>query len=150
MFSLKLSLCFVALALVQIASGRFENESTRQKFVADLTRSLSNALLTNHGRVNFDEFRNVLVRYEFDCKQHALNKVTQSDYKDKKGRSDTIEKFYANNRYNSFENQETFKFKKPDAQDEAIQKKSSDVAKQTVRLCANMEAISAGSQPNIQ
>lgn len=76
--------------------------------------------------------------------------MTQSDYKDKKGRTDTIEQFYDNNRYNNFENQETFKFKKPEDQNEAIQKKSGDVAKQTVRLCANMEAISAGNQPNIQ
>lgn len=118
--------------------------------MADLTKSLANALLTNHGRVNFDEFRNVLVRYEYDCKRHAINKVTQSDYSDKKGRTDTIEKYYDNNRYNNFEDQNNFKFKKPEDQNEAIQKKSADVAKQTVTLCANMEAISAGNKPNIQ
>lgn len=107
-------------------------------------------MLTNHGRENFDEFRNVLVRYEYDCKRHAINKVTQSDISDKKVKTDTIEKYYENNRYNNFEDQTTFKFKKPEDQDAAIQKKSADVAKQTVTLCANMEAISAGKTPNIQ
>lgn len=131
-------------------SARFENPQTRQKFETDLTKSLANALQTNHGRENFDEFRNVLVRYEYDCKRHAINKVTQSDFKDKKEKTDTIEKYYDNNRYKDFEDQTTFKFKKPEDQNDAIQKKSAEVAKKTVALCANMEALSAGQQPNIQ
>lgn len=105
---------------------------------------------TNHGRENFDVFRNVLVRYEYDCKSHALNKVTQSNFSDKKTKTDTIEKFYENNRYKNFEDQATFKFKKSEEQTAAIQKKSADVAKRTVTLCANMEAISGGQAPNIK
>lgn len=76
--------------------------------------------------------------------------MTQSDFKDKAARTDTIEKYYDNNRYKNFEDQNNFKFKKPEDQNEAIQKKSAEVAKQTVTLCANMEAISAGNATNIQ
>lgn len=130
------------------ASARFEHKSTRDKFVAELAKILSHALLTNNGRLNFDVFRNTLIRYEYDCKRHAINKVIQSHSRDTKYKTDEIEHYYSDHRYKNFLNQETFKFKTPD-NIAAINRMSVDVARRTVVLCANMEAISARLAPNI-
>lgn len=129
-------------------SARFEYESTRGKFVTELTKNLFHALATNNGRKNFDVFRNVLIRYEYDCKRHAINKVIQSHSRYTKEKTNEIENYYNHNRYQHFLNRETFKFK-PSDDIAAIRKMSADVAKRTVVLCANMEAISAGMAPNI-
>lgn len=114
----------------------------------ELTKSLRHALETNNGRKNFDVFHNVLILYEYNCKRHAINKVIQSHSSNIKYKTNEIENYYSHHRYQNFQNQETFKFRKPD-DSAAIQRMSADVARRTVILCANMEAISAGRAPNI-
>jgi len=116
--------------------------------VIELTKSLSHALVTNNGRKNFDVFRNVLIRYEFDCKRHAINKIIQAHLTNTKYKIDQIENYYNHNRYQNFQNRETFKFQRPDDIG-AIHRMSVDVARRTVVLCANMEAICAGRAPNV-
>lgn len=112
-----------------------------------LAKSLSHALATNNGRLNFDVFRNTLMRYEYDCKRHAINRVIQAHLPTTEYKKEEIEKYYNHNRYQNFANPETFKFQKPS--DIVIQQMSVDVARQTVVLCANMEAISSNYAPNI-
>lgn len=87
------------------------------------------------------------MRYEYDCKRHAINKVIQAHLHNTKYKTDEIENYYNHHRYQNFANRETFKFQK--VNDIVVQRMSADVARRTVVLCANMEALSSGRAPNI-